>query len=125
MHMVAARLGFERAMVGTGWVTPTLTAWTGLENTALTFYSVVFWQGRLLGLAVSGCRAISSADYCMLIRTCINSSYGQCKSVKYSCIYAAYMNRGGVPGTTLARTASLTKVLHCSASSVVTQLKHR
>ena len=125
MHMVAARLGFERAMVGTGWVTTHPDCMDRLGKHCSYLLQCCFWQGRLLGLAVSGCRAISSADYCMLIRTCINSSYGQCKSVKYSCIYAAYMNRGGVPGTRLARTASLTKVLHCSASSVVTQLKHR
>ena len=35
MHMVAARPGFEKAMVGTGKATA-LTAWTGLENTTLT-----------------------------------------------------------------------------------------
>ena len=50
--MVAARFGFEKAMVGTGRATPppTLTAWTGLENTVLTLQRAGFWQERLLGL---------------------------------------------------------------------------
>ena len=50
MHMVAARLGFEKAMVGTERATPALTAWTGLENTTLTLQRAGFWQERLLGL---------------------------------------------------------------------------
>ena len=40
MHMVAARLGFEKTMVGTRWATPRPDCMdrlrTGLENTTLT-----------------------------------------------------------------------------------------
>ena len=36
MHMVAARLGCQSAMVGTGWPILALAAWTGLENATLT-----------------------------------------------------------------------------------------
>ena len=38
VHMVASRLGCERAMVGTRYIRSplTLTTWTGLENTTLT-----------------------------------------------------------------------------------------
>ena len=43
MLMVADRLGFEKAMVGTG-------RWTGLENSTLTLQRAGFWQERLLGL---------------------------------------------------------------------------
>ena len=39
VHMVAARLGFEKAMASTGRATPALSAWTGLENTTLTLGS--------------------------------------------------------------------------------------
>ena len=60
--MMAARLGFEKTMVGTRWATPkrpwlvpggpphALTAWTGLENTTLTLQRAGFWPERLLGL---------------------------------------------------------------------------
>ena len=40
MHMVAARLGYNRAMVGTGWANSHL----------------VVWQGRLLGLLTGVCQ---------------------------------------------------------------------
>ena len=36
MHMVAARLGCQSAMVGTGGPISALAAWTGLENATLT-----------------------------------------------------------------------------------------
>ena len=36
VHMVAARLCCERAMVGTRWTTSHLTVWKDLENTTLT-----------------------------------------------------------------------------------------
>ena len=35
MHMVGARLGCQKAMVGTGW---TLDPWIGLENTTLRWF---------------------------------------------------------------------------------------
>ena len=50
MYMVAARLGFEKAVVGTQRAIPPSTAWTGLENTTLTLQRAGFWQERLLGL---------------------------------------------------------------------------
>ena len=49
MHMVAARLGFEKAMVGTRRATPR-PDWTDLENTTLTLQRAGFLQERLLGL---------------------------------------------------------------------------
>ena len=51
MHVVAARLGCQSAMVGTGWQILALAACTGLENTTLTLGS--FLEGRLLGLWAS------------------------------------------------------------------------
>ena len=50
VHMVGARLDFEKAMVGTGGPPPTPTAWTGLENTTLTLQRAGFWQERRPGL---------------------------------------------------------------------------
>ena len=51
VHMEAARLGFEKALVGTGRTTPPpLTAWTGLENITLTLQRAGFWQEKLLEL---------------------------------------------------------------------------
>ena len=50
MHMVAARLGFEKA------IPHALTAWTGLENTTLTLQRAGFLQERLL----SPCRGLVS-----------------------------------------------------------------
>ena len=48
MHMVAARLGSESAMVGTGWA----NSFQGCMDkfATLTFQGVDFRQGRLLGL---------------------------------------------------------------------------
>ena len=50
MHMVAARLGFEKTVVVPGGPPHALTAWTGLENTTLTLQRAGFWPERLLGL---------------------------------------------------------------------------
>ena len=36
MHMVAARLSCQSAMVGTVWANFRLAAWTGFENATLT-----------------------------------------------------------------------------------------
>ena len=50
VHMVAARLGCEGPLLWPCGPPLALIAWTGLENTTLTFHGVGFWQGRLLGL---------------------------------------------------------------------------
>ena len=49
MHMVAAKLGFERAVVWTDGPPLTLTAWTGSENTTFTLQRAGFWQEGCLG----------------------------------------------------------------------------
>ena len=43
-------LAFKRPWLAPGGPPPTLTAWTGLENTTLTLQRAGFWQERLLGL---------------------------------------------------------------------------
>ena len=50
MHMVAARLGFERAMVGTEWATSCPDCMDRLRKHYSHIVEVGFWQGRLLGL---------------------------------------------------------------------------
>ena len=50
MHMVAARLGFEKAMVGTRRATPRPDCMDRLRNTTLTLQRTGFWLERLLGL---------------------------------------------------------------------------
>ena len=55
--MVAARLGCQKAVVGTGW---TLDAWIGLENTTLRR----FISDKEICL---GSERVESADYYMLV----------------------------------------------------------
>jgi len=43
-------LALKRPWLAPGGPPPALTAWTGLENTTLTFQRAGFWQERLLGL---------------------------------------------------------------------------
>ena len=69
--MVAARLGFQKAMVGTGRATPpALTAWTGLENTTHTLQRAGFWQERLLGLQAGVWQPIVLTITCSLMSGC-------------------------------------------------------
>jgi len=78
MHMVAARLGFERGMVSTRWATSRLTTWTGLENTTLTLYIEGWFLARTATWALSECMVTSSADYYMLINECAWSKSRVC-----------------------------------------------
>ena len=78
MHMVAARLGFERGMVSTRWATSRLTTWTGLENTTLTLYIEGWFLARKATWALSECMVTSSADYYMLINECAWSKSRVC-----------------------------------------------
>ena len=78
MHMVAARLGFERAMVGTRWATSRLTTWTSLENTTLTLYIESWFLARKATWALSECMVINSADYYMLVNECAWSKSRVC-----------------------------------------------
>jgi len=62
MHVVAARLGFERAMVGTGLA--------HCMDKLIKHYShlVESWfLARKTAWAVTGCMTTDSADYCMLV----------------------------------------------------------
>jgi len=58
MHMVAARLGCERFMVGTEWARLTQHYSHLVEG---------WFLARKAALALSGCMTTDSADYCMLV----------------------------------------------------------
>ena len=66
MHMVAAMLGCERAMIGPAGPPLALTAWTGLQNTTLTLLDGWFLT-RKAACPLNGCMTTDSADYCMLV----------------------------------------------------------
>ena len=78
MHMVAARLGCERAMVGTGWATSCPDCMDRLRK----HYSHLV-EGWLLtrkaAWALSGCMATNSADYCCSLM----SGHGQSHKSAY------------------------------------------
>ena len=66
MHMVAARLGFEKAMVGTGRPTPHPDCMDRLR----IHYSHLaegWFLARKAAWSLSGCMATDSADYYMLV----------------------------------------------------------
>ena len=53
-----------------GGLLPTLTAWTGLENTTLTLQKVGFCERRLLGLQAGIWQAIVLTIACSLMSGC-------------------------------------------------------
>ena len=63
MHMVAARLGFERAMVIIGWATSHPDC---MDSLRIPHLLEGWFLARKAAWALSGCMAIDSADYCML-----------------------------------------------------------
>ena len=66
MHMVAARLGFERAMVGAGWATSHPDCMDRLRKPYSHLVEGWFLAGKAAWV-LSGCMATDSADYCMLV----------------------------------------------------------
>ena len=66
MHIVAARLGCESAMVGTGWA----NSYPGCMDRLRKHYSHLVGGSFLAGKVawtLSGCMTTKSADYCMLV----------------------------------------------------------
>ena len=66
MHMVAARLGCQSAMVGTGWA----NCCPGCMDRLRKHYSHLVRGSFLAGKVawtLSGCMTTESADYCMLV----------------------------------------------------------
>ena len=77
MHMVAARLGFEKAMVGTRRATPRSDCMDRLRK----HYSHLvegWFLARKAAWSLSGCMAANSADYYMLVNKCVWSKSRDC-----------------------------------------------
>ena len=72
--MVAARLGFEKAMVGTGRATPPHDCMDRLRK----HYSHLAEGWFLAAWALSGCMATDSADYYMLVNEWVWSKSRDC-----------------------------------------------
>ena len=70
-------LALKRPWLAQGGPPPTLTAWTGLENTTLTLQRAGFWQKKRL-LRLSRCMATDSADYYMLVNEWVWSKSQDC-----------------------------------------------
>ena len=78
MHMVAARLGHERAMVGTGWANSRPDCMDRLRSKILLLEG--WFLAKKAAWAVSGCMTTDSAEYCKLVnewalRLCILIEY--------------------------------------------------
>ena len=77
MHMVAARLGFEKAMAGTGRATSHPDCMDRLRK----HYSQLaegWFLARKAAWALSGCMATDSADYYMLVNEWVWSKSQDC-----------------------------------------------
>ena len=74
MHMEAARLGFEKAMVGTQRASPRSDCMDKLRK----YYSNLaegWFLARMAAWSLSGCMATDSADYYMLVNGGCGQSY--------------------------------------------------
>jgi len=77
VHMVAARLGFEKAMVGTRRATPCPDCMNRLRKHYPHFAEGLF-LARKAAWALSGCMATTSADYYMLVHEWVWSKSRDC-----------------------------------------------
>ena len=66
MHMAAARLGCQSAMVGTGWANSCPGCMDRLRKRYSHLVAGSFLAGKA-AWALSGCMTTESADYCMLV----------------------------------------------------------
>ena len=66
MHMVAARLGCQSAMVGTGWANSCPGCMDRLRKRYSHLVECSFLAGKV-AWTLSGCMTTESADYCMLV----------------------------------------------------------
>ena len=66
MHMAAARLGCKRDMVDTRWANSRPGCMSKFKK-GYSHFSGGSFLGRKASWVLSGCLAIESADYCMLV----------------------------------------------------------
>ena len=75
--MVAARLGFEKAMVGTRWATPHSDCMDRLRK-HYSHLAEGWFLARKATLSLSRCMTTDSADYYMLVKECVWSKSRDC-----------------------------------------------
>ena len=77
MHMVAARLGFEKAMVGTQRATPRSDCMDRLRK-HYSHLAEGWFLARKAFWSLSGCMATDNADYYMLVNEWVWSKSRDC-----------------------------------------------
>ena len=77
VHMVAARLGFEKAMVGTRRATPRSDCMDRLRK-HYSHLAEGWFLARKAAWSLSGCMATDSADYYMLVNEWVWSKSRDC-----------------------------------------------
>ena len=77
MHMVAARLGFEKAMVSTGRATPCPDCMDRIRK-HYSHLAEGWFLARKAALALSGCMATDSADYYVFVNEWVWSKSLDC-----------------------------------------------
>ena len=77
VHMVAARLGLEKIMVGTGKATPRPDCMDRLRKHS-PHPAEGWFLARKVAWALSGCMATDSAEYCMLVNKWVWSKSRDC-----------------------------------------------
>ena len=97
MHMVAARLGFEKAMVGTRMATPRSECMDRLRKHYSHLAEGCF-LARKAAWALSGCMATNSADYYMLVNEWVWSKSRDCllrPEVDMDAVWSQSLDRNG------------------------------
>ena len=77
MHMVAGRLGFEKAMVGTRWATPHPDCMDRLRK-HYSHLAEGWYLARKAAWSLSGCMTTNSVDYYMLVNEWVWSKSRYC-----------------------------------------------
>ena len=77
MHMVAARLGFEKAMVGTRRATPPSDCMDRLRK-HYSHLAEGWFLARKAAWSLSGCMATDNADYYRLVNEWVQSKSRDC-----------------------------------------------
>ena len=117
MHMVAARLGFEKTMVGTRWATPHPDCMDRLRK-HYSHLAEGWLLARKAAWSLSGCMATNSADYYMLVNKWVWS-----KSRDY--LLSPEVDMGSVWSQSLDRNGDKVRERHVRAKSSLKCKKFR
>ena len=97
MHMMAARLGFEKAMVGTRRATPCSDCMDRLRK-HYSHLAEGWFLARKAAWSLSGCMATDSADYYMLVNEWVWSKSQDCllrPEVDMGAVWSQSLGRNG------------------------------